>query len=569
MTNTTCPTCGKPVDALRAPAVGVRDGKVVSFCSRECANANVPDSPRPPVRMPTDPQVVTKSGPMQPRAKSEPHVPATPKPGTPPAGVIAAEAAAAKSGKVRAPQPEIDSAPVIEILHEPASGVVTSAPDKRTEDVPEIKPKLVARKGSEPLDKQDDDDDDDEDDDDELERLRPSAADSSTTRLRKDRDRRDSLNAKQAIDWLDDEPAEPVRAGSSSSLGDEDEDVEPARGSGRGVITFLLVMLVLAGGGIAAYKYVYLPRQKPATAPPTKPEPLPTQTMSPTPTPDHPVGSGSSVPTPQNPAQDNEKVKAAVDKSRAVLKTYLTSDSARVQRVAAMALARTGDDAALTLLAGMLEQEQDEGPRLDIAYALARGGDKRGVDRLVAALNSTRRDIKLQAARLLALLGDKRAEATLASFLEVEQLRLGVAEQLANLADQRAIDALEAIRKDEKASPDDKARAAIALGIAGKQDMTKELHALLEDKRFNAFAAAALAKLHDHAARPVLLRQLDVPSLRVGAARSLRTLDPDLIPLPQLGPLVDSLASLKDTEQIQVAEAILLLAGPASWSEHA
>jgi len=34
---TNCPVCGKAVDPLRAPAVGVLDGKVVSFCSREHA----------------------------------------------------------------------------------------------------------------------------------------------------------------------------------------------------------------------------------------------------------------------------------------------------------------------------------------------------------------------------------------------------------------------------------------------------------------------------------------------------------------------------------------------------
>ena len=32
-----CPICGKPVDPLRAPAVSVRDGKVVPYCSKECA----------------------------------------------------------------------------------------------------------------------------------------------------------------------------------------------------------------------------------------------------------------------------------------------------------------------------------------------------------------------------------------------------------------------------------------------------------------------------------------------------------------------------------------------------
>ena len=34
---TNCPVCGKAVDPIRAPAVGVRDGKVVSYCSREHA----------------------------------------------------------------------------------------------------------------------------------------------------------------------------------------------------------------------------------------------------------------------------------------------------------------------------------------------------------------------------------------------------------------------------------------------------------------------------------------------------------------------------------------------------
>jgi YHS domain-containing protein len=32
-----CPVCGKPVDPLRAPAVAVVGGKIVSFCSKEHA----------------------------------------------------------------------------------------------------------------------------------------------------------------------------------------------------------------------------------------------------------------------------------------------------------------------------------------------------------------------------------------------------------------------------------------------------------------------------------------------------------------------------------------------------
>ena len=39
MSTTSCPTCGKAVDTLRAPAVSVRDGRVVAYCSKECAAA--------------------------------------------------------------------------------------------------------------------------------------------------------------------------------------------------------------------------------------------------------------------------------------------------------------------------------------------------------------------------------------------------------------------------------------------------------------------------------------------------------------------------------------------------
>jgi hypothetical protein len=31
-----CPVCSQPVDPLRSRAVAVRDGKVISYCSKEC-----------------------------------------------------------------------------------------------------------------------------------------------------------------------------------------------------------------------------------------------------------------------------------------------------------------------------------------------------------------------------------------------------------------------------------------------------------------------------------------------------------------------------------------------------
>jgi len=102
-----CPVCGKPVDSLRAPAVGVRDGKVVSYCSREHAlEAESKPTVVPPTKPPAPP----------PDAKKRRSTPA--------AGIAT-------------PSSTYDSGPVIEIVHEPASGVVTSAPDARDARVSE------------------------------------------------------------------------------------------------------------------------------------------------------------------------------------------------------------------------------------------------------------------------------------------------------------------------------------------------------------------------------------------------------------------------------------------------
>jgi hypothetical protein len=65
----------------------------------------------------------------------------------------------------------------------------------------------------------------------------------------------------------------------------------------------------------------------------------------------------------------------------------------------------------------------------------------------------------------------------------------------------------------------------------------------------------------------VLVSQLSIPSLRVNSARALRRLAPDADVSALLPPLVAALDSNKDTEQVQIAEAVLLLAGPAAWSE--
>jgi hypothetical protein len=47
----------------------------------------------------------------------------------------------------------------------------------------------------------------------------------------------------------------------------------------------------------------------------------------------------------------------------------------------------------------------------------------------------------------------------------------------------------------------------------------------------------------------------------------LRRLDPQLDPAALLPELVEQLGSNKDTDQVQIAESILLLAGDLTWSE--
>ncbi|HTL33432.1 MAG TPA: hypothetical protein VL326_09915 [Kofleriaceae bacterium] len=456
---TPCPVCGKPVDPLRAPAVSVRDGKVVAFCSKECrAQAEtqpVKIQPTKVVRMPTN----------------DPSVPAVARTATgdkqkPPSTGVPKSAA------------DVDSGPVIEIVREPSTPIVVEATKKRK--------------------------------------------------------RRPTDSAVQIAD-----------------TGRVDDYVTVSEGgSRRGLVVFVL-LLVLAGGFLAAHQLGYLDRfLKKSDAPAAQRD------------------AAVVAPVPIDaPAAPTVTPADALAKAKAVLEAQLKSDSPRVQRVAASALARTGDKAALDLLATAIASETSDLAKLDMAYALARSGDKRGTDALQAALSGGKRDPRLEAGRRFALLGDKRAVNVLASYLTVDQLRLGTAEQLAYLAEPRAIEVLDKVVADPKALPDEKARATIALGHAGRADVAPALRALLADDRQNVFAAQALANLHDEAARPVLVSQLGIPSLRVKSARALRRLAPDADVSALLPDLVTALDSNKDTEQVQIAEAVLLLAGPAAWSE--
>jgi HEAT repeat protein len=454
-----CPVCGKPVDQLRAPAAKIRDGKIVAYCSKECATlAETKPTAVPAV---VSPQLAQEKLGRR----------------TPGGGV----------SSMPKPVRDLDSGPVIEIVREPASAPVAAQP-------------TVAS---------------------------PMRAKTAPV-VRKDQ-------TDGAIEIAD------------TGHVDDYVDLDPPRRRGMWVVVVLV--LILGGAAVAAWQLGYIGPQHAERARATV-TPQAKVTTAPTTAPKH----------------DEPSPRVALDRAHTLLTNQLRSDSSRVQRVAAAALARTGDSDARTALVALLGKETSDIGKLELEYALARGGDSKGADMLVAALAIPRRDVRAEAARRLAMLGDKRATAPLDDFFAISQFRLGAAEQLALLADPQALDMLDKLHKDATASNDDRARAAVALGLAGHTDVAEALRGLLTDARENSFAAAALATLHDEAARPVLVKQLTIPSLRVGAARALRRLDPKLDPTPLLAPLLATLASGKDTEQVQAAEAIMLLAGPAQWS---
>jgi SWI/SNF-related matrix-associated actin-dependent regulator 1 of chromatin subfamily A len=500
----------------------------------------------------------------------------------------------------------LDSGPVIEILHEPASGVVTSARDERTEprakhpdEIPiaefwsvdrdrsgavraaaEPEPGPVAQGDRAAAAAQGD---------------RAAAAaqgDRAAAAAQGDRAAAAAQGDRAAA-----EPRRVVRppperdAGAAQDSGD-DFDAEPARRSRLPLV--ILIVVLLGAGGYLVYQY-YL---KGNLAAATKVTPVPAARASP---PDGAAGSREAagargaagnlaIVEPHGhraAAAVVIDVTAAVEQARATLRADLTATSPRVQRIAAEALARTQDPAARDVLAAQLglpaaadaqprgsaaapprERETSDIAKLDLAYSLARGGDPRGVQALAAALGSQRAEVRDEAARLLALLGDARAVPHLTDLLAVSQRRLGAAEHLAHLAEPHAIKVLEQIRGDAKAATGDRARATIALGIARHADVAPALRDMLGNPHENAFVAAALAELKDAAARPILEQQLESPALRVRAARALRRLDPALDPRPVLARLIEILTTGRDIDQVQAAEAILLLAGPASWSAY-
>lgn len=593
---TNCPVCGKQVDTIRARAVSVRgDGKVVAFCSLEC-KAQWSEASKP----------------------------------------------------VKAIVEDERSAPVIEITHEPASGVVTSAPDRRdalssglstntssasgTTTIPEGagggtkdasgKPsKTVGGSGSSDsagksgsasgkgdgsastgskdakVGKSGTDD------------AKAAGAKGSDTGATSAADAKVAKGGKATdgggkaaksdgtsgsgagkagksgagVDSDYDAAGKSAKGGTSATDAgakkappkafdgkttetpiagfriDEFQDYEKsdpsrAKPNGNTGLKVGLVLALLGGGALLAYKFVFAKR---GTTPPAE-------------TRDAATGSSAIAPTPATPDAPAEPPKpdlsATYNTTLELLRAQLATGTDRVKLQAATALARIKDPAAITQLAALLaDGRRSETDRIETAYSLAGAGDKRGRDLLIAKATGGNREDKHLSAVRLAQLGEKQGFETLANSMQYPQYRVQAAALLARNNDPAGIKQLDDIIASTQTSADDKTTATIYLAIA-RPALVPKLHELLPDNRWNKDAARVLARLKDAAAAPVLAQQLELSGLRLGSAHALRLLGGDHAAI--VAKLVASLEGAKDTEQIAIAHAILLLVGPPELGEY-
>ena len=433
-----CPTCGKPLDATRAPVARVRGARVVTYCSVACADGG----------------------------------------GT---GLAA-------GSETRAPAIAVDPAPVVEKPEK-------SALPPREKEMPAA-PAVVERA------------------------RRPDEARISSEIL----------------------AVAPLRA-----------ETRPSR-RGRGL--FLVILTVLLGAGVAFLLLEVWPlggaEESGAAAP---------RAVEPREVPVEPKAAPAAVAEPPPAAQPLDRdalFRAAV----ADLGVLAKSSSPRVKRLAAQALARTGDAEAMTELRALLGEEQSQLGRIQIAYALARAGDQAALAELRGQLSAERRDVRLDAARSLVQLGDDSGRKTLRAMLPLDNYRLGAAGLLARLKDEEGLKALRT-EMAKKSSAENVMRAAVALGRAGQGDVQEQLRTIVNDRRYNVGAADALAALGDSAAVEPLTQQLGLSAMRVQAALWLRRLDQKV----DLGPLQIALESGDEASQVSAAEALLVLTGPAKLAE--
>ncbi len=246
------------------------------------------------------------------------------------------------------------------------------------------------------------------------------------------------------------------------------------------------------------------------------------------------------------------------ERALASLRAFMQSPSPRLQRISAMAMARTRDVAAIERLGELMHNNTSDLVKVQIAYSLARAGNQEGRDVLVASLRARKRDARLDAARFLVQLGDQSAVKVLRNMLSYKHFRVGAAGLLARLGNAEGVAALRQVIKFKGSSRELRMRALVALGLSGDQSVHDELVAILDGGQYQIGAALALAILGDKRVVPALERQLELDSFRVGAALGLRRLGEKV----DLTPLAMALQTGNDVSRVTAAEAILILTGP-------
>lgn len=237
------------------------------------------------------------------------------------------------------------------------------------------------------------------------------------------------------------------------------------------------------------------------------------------------------------------------------LESHLLAGGTRFQRLAGIALARIQNPSAVARLTELLAIEDSDLSRIDIAYGMALGGESKGRDYLVNELKNKRRDVRIDAARRLAELGDDAGRKTLVQMLSVRSHRLGAASVLAMLDDAEGLAVLSKTLNDKGETDENRMRAAVGLGRAGDQSARELLLEILHEGRYVVDAAGALAALGDKEAVPALERQLELSAMRVAAAESLRAMGAEV----DLTIIATAMTSANEDGRIAAAEAILIL----------
>ncbi len=257
---------------------------------------------------------------------------------------------------------------------------------------------------------------------------------------------------------------------------------------------------------------------------------------------------------PRDPPTDGSRsVLSLRRRSWRVLESFLASRVVRFRLTAADVLAEQKDQAAIGTLRRALSDEIWTTRRL-AAEALARLGHAEGIATLKTGLKAKRRPIQWASAFALARCGDPSGETLLKQLAYFRKHRLTSYEALAHLGDASSLKYLRRVLRTSPA-PDNRLRAAVALGLAGDRSGLPVLRKRLHDPGLHFEVALALQKLGVPAAQAALRRALNHHALRVEAARALRAYGA----ISDVDRMVPDLTSAEPEAQVTAAGAIVIL----------